>query len=71
MRRPVVGRRSRSGMTLIELIVVLAILGVISSVVGLAIRDAAPAKPDSLDQAQLVIASARRRALDEGRAVVT
>jgi hypothetical protein len=57
-------------MTILELVIVLAILGVIASVVGLAIRVASPVEPDSLDEAQRIIASARRRALDDGRSVV-
>lgn len=70
MRRPEAHRRRRAGMTILELVIVLAILGVIASVVGLAIRAAPPVEPDSLDEAQRIIASARRRALDDGRSVV-
>lgn len=67
-RTPAMERRR--GVTMLELLVVLAILGVIGSVVGLGFRSAAPAEPGSLEDAWSVIRDARGKAVREGRAVV-
>jgi prepilin-type N-terminal cleavage/methylation domain-containing protein len=60
------GRRS-AGFTLIELMVVLAILGVMAGVVGLAIR---PVETDAASERAARIADARRRALETRRPVL-
>lgn len=68
MRRSL-GPCARSGVTMIELLVVLAILGVLGGVVGLAVRNAAPVVPNSLEGAQALVSAARREAIHEGRTV--
>lgn len=57
----------RAGITLIELAVTLAIVGIAAAVTGLAIR-AMPA-PGAAETRAAEVAAARRRALREGRAV--
>ncbi len=59
--------RARGGFTLIELMVVLAILGVMAGVVGLAVR---PSEPDPEAERAAQIADARRRALETRRPVM-
>jgi prepilin-type N-terminal cleavage/methylation domain-containing protein len=55
--------------TLLELLVALAILGVMGSVVGIAVREAAPPPPESLEVALADIAAARQRAIRRGELV--
>jgi prepilin-type N-terminal cleavage/methylation domain-containing protein len=57
---------TRSGVTLVELLVVLTILGVIAGVAGLAVRRAAPTQADPRRGA---LAAARRLAIDSARVV--
>ena len=60
--------RTRSrGVTLVELVVVLTILGVVAGVVGLAIRRSAPIR--AADAPTAAIAAARRVAIDSARIV--
>lgn len=59
--------RGSAGFTLIELMVVLAILGVMAGVVGLAIR---PVETDPASERAARIADARRRALETRRPVL-
>jgi prepilin-type N-terminal cleavage/methylation domain-containing protein len=60
-------RHQHSGTTLVELIVVLAIIGVIAGVTTVALRRA-PAIPDAFPWAATV-AAARRQAIDSGRPI--
>ncbi|HEU4557052.1 MAG TPA: prepilin-type N-terminal cleavage/methylation domain-containing protein [Longimicrobium sp.] len=57
--------RARSGATLLELMVALAILAIAAGVVVPALRHAAQAPPTLHDH----VAAARREALEQGRAV--
>jgi prepilin-type N-terminal cleavage/methylation domain-containing protein len=57
----------RSGSTLIELLVALAVLGVALAVSSVAFR--AEAAPDAAERLELRIAEARRRAVESGRPV--
>lgn len=57
----------RSGSTLLELVVVLAVLGITAGVAGVALRAADDPDPASLRAAQ--VAAARRAALEGRRAV--
>ncbi len=57
----------RSGVTLLELVVALAILAVAAGVTGLALRPAAPPDPDSVRAARIV--EARRQAMRTRRPV--
>lgn len=61
--------RCRSGLTLVELLVTLALIGVVTGVVGLAFR-AAPPLPDG-SEVQAAVAAARRQALTARRPVTT
>jgi prepilin-type N-terminal cleavage/methylation domain-containing protein len=55
------------GVTLVELLVVLTILGVIAGVAGLAMRRATPAH--EIDPRRAAVAAARRLAIDSARVV--
>jgi prepilin-type N-terminal cleavage/methylation domain-containing protein len=60
----------RAGITLLELIVVLAIMGIMAAVVGLAVRQPEPSIPaTSLEAAQAAVAEARRVAIHTGQPV--
>lgn len=59
--------RPRAGVTLIELIVVIAIIGMSAGVTALALRRAAPVR--GIDMARATVAAARDSALRSGRAV--
>jgi prepilin-type N-terminal cleavage/methylation domain-containing protein len=60
--------REERGATLLELLVVLALLGVMGAVVGLA--GGASSKPPPSDESVAAVAAARREALESGRRVV-
>jgi prepilin-type N-terminal cleavage/methylation domain-containing protein len=60
---------SRRGVTLVELIVVLAILGVMAGVTGLAFQPVASRGPAPVSDNAARIRAARRVALSSGRAV--
>jgi prepilin-type N-terminal cleavage/methylation domain-containing protein len=60
--------RERTGVTLVELLVVLAILGIMAGISGLALRAAPPREPKDTDLAR--VAAARREALRSGRPVL-
>lgn len=62
-------RRRRSGVTLVELLVALVVLGVVSSLAGLALHAAASGSPSTPDDARTVAARARASALRTGRPV--
>ena len=67
---PIAAERPRAGTTLVELLVVLVVLGVATSVTGLAfhrVRAASPAEDVELGR----IAAARREAVATGRDVST
>ena len=64
---PGAGEFRRAGVTLVELMVVLAILGVMAGVAGLAARSLERTDPESLRAA--AIADARRQALETRRPV--
>jgi prepilin-type N-terminal cleavage/methylation domain-containing protein len=57
--------RTRRGVTLVELVVVLAVCGILAGVVGLAMRAARPVA----DTPEQRLAAARREALRTGRPV--
>jgi prepilin-type N-terminal cleavage/methylation domain-containing protein len=60
----------RAGITLLELIVVLAIMGIMAAVVGLAVRQPEPPLPaTSLEAARAAVADARREAMRTGQPV--
>jgi prepilin-type N-terminal cleavage/methylation domain-containing protein len=63
---PSAPRRARAGSTLLELVVVLAILGIVAGVVGLSFRGAGQRDADT---PRLRIAAARRQALEQRHAV--
>ena len=60
-------RRRAKGNTLVELLVVLAILGVVAGVAGLSFR--AEPTPAAIDAAGAQVAAARREAIRTGRPV--
>jgi prepilin-type N-terminal cleavage/methylation domain-containing protein len=62
--------KARRGVTMLELIVVLAIMGVMAGFVGLAIAKTDPGpQPNTLASAQAAIADARMRAIRRGAPV--
>lgn len=61
--------RGRLGVTMLELIVVVAIMGVMAGVVGLAVAQPAPTAENTLEAAHAAIADARRAAIRSGSAV--
>jgi prepilin-type N-terminal cleavage/methylation domain-containing protein len=60
---------NRRGMTLIEVIVVLAVLGIVAGLVAPSLHLALPA--DAGHETQSAVAALRRRALESGRAADT
>ena len=58
---------SRAGTTLLELVVALAVLGILAGVAGIALR--APAEPDAAAVRESRVAAARREALETRRPV--
>jgi len=64
-----VARRSSAGVTLVELMVVLVLLGLMAAVVGLAWRRDPVRTRDATTDGQGAIAAARHQALASGRAV--
>jgi prepilin-type N-terminal cleavage/methylation domain-containing protein len=57
----------RTGVTLVELLVALLLLGMMATVVGIAVPRAEP--PSTADEISHAISNARRAAIDSGRSV--